>query len=153
MAAMSNSLSDLLTLISGVRRSFWLLGSVSDQILFDLGLTASLRAVLEHLASEGPQTVPQIAQAKHVKRQSIQALVDELCERGLTETLENPSHKRSVLIALTKAGAATYREIRALEKGPLTALLRDLDGHDLEGAADALREMCDALVKRMEGER
>jgi DNA-binding MarR family transcriptional regulator len=79
--------------------------------------------------------------------------VDELCERGLTETLENPSHKRSVLIALTKAGAATYREIRALEKGPLTALLRDLDGHDLEGAADALREMCDALVKRMEGER
>ena len=46
---MPDKVKDLARIITGVRRCFWLLGAVSDEMIADLGVTASLRAILQHL--------------------------------------------------------------------------------------------------------
>lgn len=128
----------VIDVITHIRRSFWLLAAISDRLIADLGLTASLRAVLEHLAETGPQTVPQIARMKTVKRQSIQELVDLLRTKGLVVTAANPSHRRSVLIVLTPAGKAMFRKIQKRESRLIAAVAAAMDGRDLETAVTAL---------------
>lgn len=149
---MSNKIKDLTQVIAGVRRCFWLLGAVSDEIVADLGVTASLRAVLEHLDEFGPQTVPQIAREKAVKRQSIQALVDQLRELGLVAIQENPAHRRSVLVAPTASGRALFRKIQTRESRVLAELAENFSAHDLTMTAQTLASLRAALRTRIDGE-
>ena len=149
---MNGQTTDLYRTITGIRRCFWLLATVSDEMLADLGLTASLRAVLEHLDEFGPQTVPRIAREKSVKRQSIQALVDRLLALGLVRTEENPAHRRSVLIALTPQGAAAFRAIRRREAERLSELQGTLNMKALAVTADTLSALRTALQSMIQGE-
>jgi DNA-binding MarR family transcriptional regulator len=149
---MTKDADDLVETIAGIRRCFWLLAAVSDEMVADLGLTASLRAVIEYLHEHGAATVPQIAAEKAVKRQSIQALVDQLRELGLVSTRENPAHKRSVLIALTTEGAATYRTVRQRERVYLRGLRNELNTGDLARTARTLEAMTATLRHMVKGE-
>lgn len=65
-------------------------------------------AVLRLLALEGEQTVPQLAQLRGVSRQRIQKIVDEMQEDGMAESVENPAHRRSRLIRLSKKGKRDF---------------------------------------------
>ena len=134
-------------MIGHVRRCFQLLKTLSDEMIADLGLTASLRAVLEHLDERGPQTVPQIAEEKSVRRQSIQALVDQLREAGLVTTKPNPAHRRSVLVSLTRQGEAVFTKVRKRERAKLRELLQDLEDEDLATAVRVLGTFRNALLE------
>ncbi len=147
---MTDTVEQFSKLTLGIRRCFWLLAAISDDMLDDLGLTASLRAVLEHLDESGPSTVPHIARTKAVKRQSIQVLVDQLREHGLVESKENPAHRRSRLICLTSSGREVFDQIKRRERDALSALLADLDGIDLSAAAEVLARLQTALRSRHE---
>ena len=57
----------------------------------------------------GPQTVPAMERARLVTRQHIQTILNELLERKLVETQDNPAHKSSPLIMLSAEGAAWIR--------------------------------------------
>jgi len=61
----------------------------------------------------GPLTVPQIAQMRPTSRQRMQRLADELAAEGLVTFIENPTHRRSKLVQLTRKGDARYRELNA----------------------------------------
>src|SRR5579859_6069265 len=78
---------------------------VADAIS-EYGLSVPLRAVLERLWADGPQTVPQVARSLLVPRQVAQRLADEAAARGLLRWAPNPAHRRSKLAALTEAGRA-----------------------------------------------
>lgn len=142
---MPGRIDDLVRLIANLRRCFWLLAARSDDMVADLGLTASLRAVLEHLDVYGAQTVPQIAQVKSVKRQSIQAHVDQLREGGFVRVIANPAHRRSVLVVATAKGRQVFAEIKRRERDALRILLRQLKGEDIVAAAAALEAFKAAL--------
>lgn len=148
---MPDKAKDLAHVIAGVRRCFWLLGVVSDEMIADLGLTASLRAVLEHLNEFGPQTVPQIAREKAVRRQSIQALVNRLHELGLVSVRDNPIHHRSVLVAMTPEGKAVFRKIQARENPLLAELAESLDASDVKTTAETLASLRITLQSRIHG--
>ena len=68
---------------------------------------------LRSLAVLGPLTVPQIAQARPTSRQRMQRLADELAAEGFVEFIDNPKHRRSKLVQLTRRGDAHYRELNA----------------------------------------
>src|SRR5687768_1951164 len=68
---------------------------------------------LRSLALLGPLTVPQIAQMRPTSRQRMQRLADELAADGLVELVDNPRHRRSKLVRLTRKGDARYRELNA----------------------------------------
>ena len=61
----------------------------------------------------GPLTVPQIAQMRPTSRQRMQRLADELAAEGLVEFIDNPLHRRSKLVRLTRKGDARYRALNA----------------------------------------
>src|SRR5436305_7931387 len=67
-------------------------------------IPSASRVALQVLQRCGPQTVPQIARARFSSRQNIQILVNRLQKEGLVELVENPDHKRSVLVRLTHRG-------------------------------------------------
>ena len=68
---------------------------------------------MRSLALLGPLTVPQIAQMRPTSRQRMQRLADELEAEGLVEFIDNPKHRRSKLVRLTRKGDARYRVLEA----------------------------------------
>ena len=68
---------------------------------------------IRSLALLGPLTVPQIAQMRPTSRQRMQRLADELAADGLVEFVDNPKHRRSKLVRLTRKGDARFRELKA----------------------------------------
>ncbi len=103
--------------------------------------TAGRRGVLRGLARTGPQTVPQMARARPVSRQHIQALVDALLEDGLLELVDNPAHRRSHLVRLSARGEAACREMEHVEDQVYAALAGTLPRDDLETAVRTLRSV------------
>ncbi|GLY07141.1 MarR family winged helix-turn-helix transcriptional regulator [Actinoplanes sp. NBRC 101535] len=114
---------------------------VVEHMLRAAGITVGMRAVLEVLFDDGPAPVPALADRLDLARQGIQRHVNDLLALGCVESRENPAHRRSVLIALTPAGTATFERIRAAE-------LRDLDRLAPDCTADELitaRKVLNAL--------
>ena len=68
---------------------------------------------MRSLALLGPLTVPQIAEMRPTSRQRMQRLADELEADGLVEFIDNPKHRRSKLVRLTRRGDSRYRELNA----------------------------------------
>ena len=82
------------------------------------------------VVSEGPHTVPRIADRLGLTRQSIQRVVDGLVVDRLVVLVDNPNHRRSRLVVITARGAtiatrlfeesSEYR-VRALESAGISA--------------------------------
>ena len=104
----------------------------------DLDVTIPGRAVLEFLHRSGPASVPEIARARLVTRQHIQAIVDTLLEAGQLERLTNPAHRRSVLLTLSPAGAGLIAEMHRREERYLDARLDGVDRADVTAATRLL---------------
>ena len=68
---------------------------------------------MRSLALLGPLTVPQIAQMRPTSRQRMQRLADDLAADGMVEFVENPKHRRSMLVQLTPKGLAHYKKLSA----------------------------------------
>ncbi|NQV81554.1 MAG: winged helix-turn-helix transcriptional regulator [Alphaproteobacteria bacterium] len=128
-------------LIREVRTCFNLLKRLSDDLVADLGINASLRAVIESLAEDGAQTVPAIAKSKGVSRQHIQVNMDGLLAKGLAQSRNNPAHKRAPLYALTTAGEEIFAKVRQRETVILTRLSQTLDSESLETGGKALADL------------
>lgn len=88
---------------------------VADQVHRQGEMSGGLRSVLRSLYKQGPQTVPQMARARSVSRQHIQILVNRLLETKYVELKQNPSHRRSPLIELTKEGSRIVEEMNRRE--------------------------------------
>jgi DNA-binding MarR family transcriptional regulator len=67
-------------------------------------------AVLGIIDRHGPVTVPQIARERSTSRQNIQILVDRLEKEGRVELHQNPAHKKSGLVSLTRHGKKCLEE-------------------------------------------
>lgn len=127
--------------ILAVRRLFHVLAGTADRAHADLGITASMRAVMEILHERGPRTVPQVAREQDVSRQHIQVVVNGLLEGGLVECLDNPDHLRSPIVRLTAAGTKACEAIRRREARLLAELTKKIPGADLKVTLKTLNAM------------
>jgi DNA-binding MarR family transcriptional regulator len=105
---------------------------------------------LRSLALLGPLTVPQIAEMRPTSRQRMQRLADELAGEGLVEFTDNPRHRRSKLVRLTRKGEASYRELNARLLAIAATMGNDLDESDVRGAADVVRRLSGDVKARSE---
>jgi DNA-binding MarR family transcriptional regulator len=112
---------------------------VADQIHHRGEMTGALRSILRGLDKLGEQTVPQMARARAVSRQHVQALVNQLVGERLVEFVANPAHKRSPLARLTPLGKKTVDVMNRNEAGLLSKADLDLTDKDLRQAAETLR--------------
>jgi DNA-binding MarR family transcriptional regulator len=112
---------------------------VADQIHHRGEMTGALRSILRSLDKLGEQTVPQMARARAVTRQHVQALVNQLVGERLVEFIANPAHKRSPLARLTQLGKKTVDAMNRNEAGLLSKADLDVTDKDLRQAAETLR--------------
>jgi DNA-binding MarR family transcriptional regulator len=128
-----------------IRKLFHLMGAVGTALHSDIAITASMRAVLETLARDGPSTVPQMARTRPVTRQHIQAIVDQLLEAGLVELRPNPAHKRSALVALTALGSVAFQAMSSREAALMERLSDGMSPADLQTTLNTLAEFKERL--------
>ncbi len=136
--------------IRQIRLGFIQLRALGDALHQDLGITASMRAVMESLAEDGEQTVPQIARRKSVSRQHIQVNVDALLKVSIAALRDNPAHRRSPFVVLTKHGQSAFKEMRRREKDILNSLAKEFAVNELEQALKVLARLNDTLMRTRE---
>src|SRR4051812_25478693 len=96
---------------------------------------------MRSLALIGPLTVPQIARMRPTSRQRMQRLADELADDGLVEFVDNPKHRRSKLVRLTRKGQAAYREMSGRLLEISSTMGRDLSESDIRKTTEIVRQL------------
>lgn len=114
---------------------------VAEQIYEEDGRSTARRGILRGLLRYGPQTVPKLAQARSIARQSVQAVVDELRAEGLVVSRPNPAHARSRLIEITAAGAALVERMDRTDERVLAVVGAGIDRRELEITRETLRRL------------
>lgn len=126
---------------------------VAEEIYGEDGRSTSRRGILRGLVRYGPQTVPDLARARAVTRQSVQEVVDALRAEGLVVLGANPSHARSRLVQVTARGAALVAQMDDVDARVLRAVGAGLEGEDLATTARTLRALREAFEHGMKWRR
>jgi DNA-binding MarR family transcriptional regulator len=105
---------------------------------------------MRSLALLGPLTVPQIAKMRPTSRQRMQRLADELAAEGLVEFIDNPKHRRSKLVRLTRKGDARYRKLDARFLAIASTIGLGLHEADIRRATAIVRQVSDDAKGRSE---
>lgn len=105
---------------------------------------------MRSLALIGPLTVPQIAQMRPTSRQRMQRLADELATEGLVEFVENPRHRRSELVRLTRKGNTRYRKLSARFLAIASTMGAELSEADIRETTEIVRRLSDEAKERSE---
>jgi DNA-binding MarR family transcriptional regulator len=103
---------------------------------------------MRSLALLGPLTVPQIAQMRPTSRQRMQRLADELAADGLVKFIDNPKHRRSKLLELTRKGDARYRELNARFLVIASTVGVALSEADIRKTTETVRQLSDDVKAR-----
>ena len=106
--------------------------------------------LMRSLALRGPLTVPQIAQMRPTSRQRMQRLADELAAEGFVEFIDNPKHRSSKLVRLTRKGGARYRELNAQLISIASTMGVALDEADIRKTIEIVRHLSDDVNARSE---
>ncbi len=103
--------------------------------------------LLRLIQDQGPLPIPELARLRGVSRQRIQRLVDEYLSLGDLKLLENPSHKRSKLVALTDQGVRNTQAMsKAIDEG-LLRIQKSLSSDDLSITLKTLNTINSLLVE------
>ena len=105
---------------------------------------------MRSLALLGPLTVPQIARMRPTSRQRMQRLADELSAAGVVAFIDNPRHRRSKLVRLTRKGEARYRALSARLLAIASSMGESLSEADIRKAAGIVRQLSDEAKGRPE---
>ena len=92
----------------------------------DNSITVPIWRVLAIIRNQ-PMTVSAIADYLGLKRQSVQATVDQMKKKNLVTLKVNPNHKKSFLIALSTIGQEKMEEIYAYQKKVTKVFVKNLD--------------------------
>lgn len=148
-----SSRADLYAVLRRIRPVHELSARAVGAALEGTSLTVPLRAVLERVHSNGPQTVPAIARSLYVTRQGVQTLVDRAKELGLAQTSPNPEHRRSHLVSLTEEGERQFTDLHDAELERLSGLSQGLDPADVEACVRVLDHLVSGLEQMTTTER
>ena len=100
----------------------------------------------------GPLTVPQIAEMRPTSRQRMQRLADELAAGGLVEFIDNPKHRRSKLVQLTRKGAARYRKMSVRFLAVASTIGGGLNETEIRRTTAVVRQLSADVAARLSSE-
>ena len=106
---------------------------------------------MRSLALLGPLTVPEIAQMRPTSRQRMQRLADELAAEGFVEFIDNPKHRRSKLVQLTRKGDTRYRQLNERFLAIASTLGADLTETDVRRTGEIMRRLSEEVKGRLRG--
>jgi DNA-binding MarR family transcriptional regulator len=132
-------------LLDEVRLLWHVMIQEAERLHEDEPITLGMRAVLEFLARSGPTAVPDIARSRHVTRQHVQGLVNDLLELRLVSLDDNPAHRRSALVRLAPEGQKAIDRMKRRERQFFDGLELKVRPDDVRQATASLRTIRHAL--------
>jgi len=112
---------------------------VAEQIYGEGGRSTARRGILRGLSRYGARTVPELARARNIRRQSVQEVVDGLVDEGLARLLDNPEHRRSKRVQITAKGQHLVERMDQVDERVLRTIEPGLSRTDLAVTARTLR--------------
>jgi DNA-binding MarR family transcriptional regulator len=110
---------------------------------------------LGRLATEGPATTSDLAQAEHVRRQSMGEIIAALRAGGLVESKPDPSDGRKILIHATSRGRALSENIPVAREAwldsAIMSTLRPEERQVLRTAATIMNRLADSGPRQSSG--
>ena len=106
---MTNDLDELTADIARLYPAVYLRFHVSKQRLAGTDITSRMLWALQHLASVGPSTLGELAQASGVKKSTMTELVDRLETKGYVGRMRDERDARRVFVGLTPSGERRAR--------------------------------------------
>ena len=134
----SEAIADLML---EVAQFFFRLRAVGQRTGLITSWGAGAFGFMRSLALIGPLTVPQIAKMRPTSRQRMQRLADEPAAEGLVEFIDNPRHRRSKLVRLTREGDARYRELSVRLRTMASTMGADLSEPDIRKTTEIVRRL------------
>jgi DNA-binding MarR family transcriptional regulator len=128
----------LLELIDETTRLFHFLSALTSHLHASEHVAALCRTILRDLRHAGAQSVPSLARAQNVTRQSIQARVNTLVQEGWVILQPNPAHKRSPLVTLTPQGKMLLERLEQRESEVLAHVQFRVSASQLQTTAESL---------------
>jgi DNA-binding MarR family transcriptional regulator len=98
-------------------------------------------------ASEQPHTVPQIARLLGVTRQNVQRIADLLVAEGSAAYQDNPDHRASPHLTLTRRGRVALDLLTKAADGYHARLARKLSPSDVVSIQRGLRRLLETLAE------
>lgn len=105
---------------------------------------------MRSLARLGPLTVPQIARMRPTSRQRMQRLADDLAAEGLVELIDNPTHRRSKLVRLTRKGNVRYEKLSTKFLAIASTMGVDLNEVELRRSIEIVRRISEDAKEHAE---
>lgn len=110
------------------------------------GLTPSQASVVSTLDLHGPMTMSRLAEHEGIAKPSTTGIVGRLIDKGLVAKRDDPSDRRSSIVAITPGGSQLLEQRRRERTAYLAKRIEDLGQDDrvvLERAVQLLEEMID----------
>lgn len=142
--ASSKALALVPIIVADIYELAGLLREHGKAIAATVGQTQARWQVLS-AASGRPQTVPQIARVLGVTRQNVQRIADLLVKEGAAEYRDNPDHRGSPHLVLTKRGRVTFETLMKAAAGYHARLARRLSPAGVAALQRTLRRLADVL--------
>src|SRR5215469_7564049 len=132
-------------LILDVAQFFFRIRAFGRKAGFMTSWGAGAFGFLRSLALLGPLTVPEIARMRPTSRQRMQRLADELAAAGLVAFTDNPRHRRSKLVRLTRKGDRRYRRLNLQLLAIASGMGAELMETDIRKSIEILRRLIDEM--------
>ncbi len=116
-----------------------------EAIARTVGQTQARWQVMSAAASDQPHTVPQIARILGVTRQNVQRIADLLVADGAANYRDNPDHRASPHLVLTRRGQAALDRLTQAAGGYHARIARKLSAADVVSLQRGLRRLLEAL--------
>ena len=97
-------------------------------------------------ASAAPHSVPQLARVLGVTRQNVQRIADLLVAEGSAQYQDNPDHRASPHLVLTKRGRAALEQLTKAAGGYHARLAKKLSPADVAAIERNLRRLLEAIA-------
>jgi len=122
----------------------------SESAPSDMRWNWSQLGALGRIAQGGPTTTSELAQAEHVRRQSMAETVAVLRADGLVETEPDPTDRRKTLLVATREGRELLENIPAAREAWLGVVMQAMLDRDeqevLRRAAAIMSRLADGAV-------
>lgn len=135
--ALALLVADVFELAGALRRS-------GDELAGGVEQTQARWQVLSVL-SEGEWTVSSVAHRLGVSRQAVQRVADVLASEDLVRFADNPAHRRSPLVELTRSGRTTLQHITESSHAWRARLAAQFPASELERTRATLRKLLDQV--------
>ena len=142
--ALAQLVADVYELAGILRRSGDVLAGSVDQ--------SQARWQVLSVLSEGEWTVSSVARRLGVSRQAVQRVADVLASEGLVRFADNPAHRRSPLVELTRSGRTTLGHITESSHAWRAHLAAHFSAAELEDTRATLRKLLEHVREAFPGD-